>query len=336
MTARDATVLAALSALWGSSYLLMHFGAADFGPLPLAALRASVAALLLAPWALRPAHRAALAAHAGPVALVGLANAALPFVCFAYAATRLPSGLAAVLGAVTPLLGALIGQVLGDERLPRRAWAGLVLGWAGVAGLALARGRAAPAGGGPTVLAMCACLLAALGYAVAAQVARRRLAGVPPAALAGGSQAVAALVLLPLGGLAWPAVAPRPVAWACALALAAACTALAYALFFGLVRRVGATRTLTVGYLIPLWALALGAAVLGESLDAGLAAAALAILGGTALAQSRPAGRAATLRPCASPAVPPLRRAWRRRWQPWWPCRPGRSPSTPAPTSTPT
>lgn len=65
----------------------------------------------------------------------------------------------------------------------------------------------------------------------------------------------------------WPEVNPGAVAWSCALALAIVSTALAYVIFFGILARAGALAASTVTFLVPVFALVWGAALLGEALS---------------------------------------------------------------------
>jgi drug/metabolite transporter (DMT)-like permease len=77
--------------------------------------------------------------HWRPIAAVGLTNAALPFICFAYASKSLSVGLLSIFNASTALFAALIAWIWLAERLGRLRVLGLVIGFAGVFGLAVAK-----------------------------------------------------------------------------------------------------------------------------------------------------------------------------------------------------
>jgi drug/metabolite transporter (DMT)-like permease len=113
---------------------------------------------------------------------------------------------------------------------------------------------------------------------------RRRLRGVPPLAVAAGSQLAATLVTLPPALLLWPATPLPAHAWATAAALAFACTGIAYILYFRLVAHVGGANAIAVTFLIPAFAIAWGWMFLDERVTAALVAGCLVILLGTALA----------------------------------------------------
>ena len=127
-------------------------------------------------------------------------------------------------------------------------------------------------------------LAATLSYGVAASYAKRRLSGVDPLAVAAGSQLAAALLLIVPAVALWPTQPVPPRAWGAALGLGVACTAVAYVLYFRLIAHVGPARAIAVTFLIPPFAIAWGALLLGEALTARMIAGAAIVLAGTSLA----------------------------------------------------
>ena len=109
-------------------------------------------------------------------------------------------------------------------------------------------------------------------------------AGVPPLAVAAGSQLAAAMLLAAPAVAAWPATPPGARAWAAAALLALLCTGLAYILYFRLISRVGPARAISVTFLIPAFAALWGFVVLGEVPTVEMLAGCAVILLGTALA----------------------------------------------------
>lgn len=283
MPLRDLADLLILGAIWGASYPFMRVAAPEFGPVALIFVRVAMAAVLLGVVIARQGLWRSLRGRGAAVAVVGAINTAAPFTLFAFASLSLPAGLNAVLNATVPLFGAVVGLAWLGQRLPRARLAGLALGFGGVIALAapsLARAENA--------LAVGAALSATMCYAVAAHYARETLAGVPPLAAAGGSQVAAALMLAPLAGARWPAASPSATAWTAAVCLGVVCTAAAYALYFRLLSRAGATTAMAVTYLIPVFGVAWGAAFLGERLPASALAGGLLVLAGVAMTTWRP------------------------------------------------
>ena len=285
MRTRDTAELLALAALWGASFLFMRIAAPDFGAVALAFVRVAGACLLLLPLLALRGQMQVLRAHWRPILVVGVANSALPFLCFAFAALAISAGLASIFNATAPIWGALIAWAwLGERPTPARL-AGLLLGLAGVVGLALDKAGLQPGVHGVSAaMAIAACVLGTLGYGFAANYTRRRLQGVPPLALAAGSQFAAALVLALPALWLWPATSPGAGAWAATAVLALACPGAAYLLYFRLIANAGPANAITVTLLIPAFAMAWGWMFLAEAITAAMLSGGAVILLGTALA----------------------------------------------------
>ncbi|MFN3493690.1 MAG: DMT family transporter [Hydrogenophaga sp.] len=279
-----------LAALWGSSFLFMRLGAAEFGALPTAGLRVGLAALCLLPIFFLKEVRASFATRARHILFVGLLNSALPFALFAFAVVHISTGLTSILNATVPLSGALVAWLWLQERPDRSRLVGLLLGFAGVCLLVVGKsgfdtsGRPGEADLWITLLAMGAALLATLCYGLAASFTKRHLQGVHPLATATGSQLGATLGLAAPMVWYWP---PQPVsatAWGAVAAVAVLCTAVAYILFFRIIAEAGPSKALTVTFLVPVFALAYGAVFLNETISVWMVLCGLVILSGTLLA----------------------------------------------------
>lgn len=284
MKPRDLAELLLLGALWGASFLFMRMGAVEFGPIALVFVRVAGAAAMLLPILVLQGQWPALRQHWRPIALVGVVNSALPFLCFAVAAYVLSAGLMGVFNATAPIWTALIAWWwLGDRPAAARAF-GLAVGLAGAIGLAWSRAGFKEGTGVVTpTLGIAACIAATVLYGIAANYSRRRLVGVPPMATAAGSQLSAALVLAGPALWAWPTQPVSAGAWGSAIALALLCTGLAYILYFRLIAHTGATNATTVTFLIPAFAMAWGWIVLAERPGWDMVGGTAAILLGTAL-----------------------------------------------------
>ena len=284
MRARDLIELLLLAALWGASFLFMRLGAAEFGPVALSALRVGGATLVLLPLLAWTGQSAALRNHWRAIAVVGVVNSALPFVLFSIAALAINAGLSSIFNATAPLWGALIAWGWLGDRLTRMRVAGLGLGFAGVLWLAWDKASFRPGEHGVSAMvAIVACLAATLCYGFAANYAKRRLADVPPLAVATGSQLAATLVLLLPAWWLWPAATPSSIAWSSVVGLALLCTALAYLLYFRLIAKLGAARAISVAFLLPLFGVLWGALFLGEAVTPAMGIGCAVILLGTAM-----------------------------------------------------
>lgn len=284
MTRRDGLELLLLGALWGGSYLFMRMAAADFGPAALVFVRVAGAGALLLPLLAWRGQIGALRRHWRPVAVVGVLGTALPFALITTAALALGAGLMSVFNATAPIWAAIIAWAWLGERPGRGQAAGLVIGLAGVVALAWGKADFNPGDSGvSSAVGTIACIAATLFYGLSANVSRRYLKQLPALAAAAGSQLAAAAVMALPALWAWPAVNPRPGSWLAAAALAVACTALAYLLFFRLIARTGATNATSVTLLIPAFAIAWGWLFLGEVPGWGMLAGCAVIVLGTAL-----------------------------------------------------
>jgi drug/metabolite transporter (DMT)-like permease len=286
MKQRDVFDLLLLGALWGASFLFMRMGATDFGAAPLVWVRVAGATALLLPLLLLRGQGAVLMPHWRLVAVMGLMNSALPFLLFTVAAPVLPAGLMAVFNATAPIWGALFAYAWLGEKLGALRWLGLAIGVAGVVGLAwekLGLKAQLPPGSVGPALAIAACVGATVLYGLSANFTRRYLTGVPPLALAAGSQISATVVLALPAWWWWPATPPSARSWGAAAALAVVCTGLAYLLFFRLIARVGATQAISVTFLIPAFAMLWGWLFLHEAPTGAMLLGCAVILLGTAL-----------------------------------------------------
>ena len=281
MRPRDIAELLALAALWGAAFLFMRVAVPAFGPLALAFLRVFGAALVLVPLLAVRGELATVRRHWGTIAVVGFVNSALPFLCFAYAAQTLNAGVSAIFNSATPLFAAIVAWLwLGDRMTPLRVL-GLAIGFAGVLWLGADKAGFGPDG---SASAITACLLATMSYGIAPSLTKHHLSGVPPLAVAAGSQLAAAVFLVAPAVLAWPAVAPSASAWLMMALLAFLGTGLAYVLYFRLIANAGPANAVAVTYLIPIFAVLWGGVFLGERVTVTLIAGCLVIFVGTALA----------------------------------------------------
>jgi drug/metabolite transporter (DMT)-like permease len=275
MTPRQIAMLLGLAALWGASFLFMRVAVPAFGPIVLADTRVALAGGALLAYAAAVGTRPGLRARWRDYLLLGTINAALPFSLLAAAELEIEASLAAVLNAMAPMCGALVGAVWLRQRVTHAAKAGLALG---VAGVALVVGLSPFTIDLPFVLAVLACLAAAFAYGVGANIVRVRFAGEPPLAMAIGQQLAAALVLLPLLPVVPVREAPDAVDVACLLALALGSTGIAYLLYFRLLAELGPTGGMTVIFVVPVFGVLWGALFLDEAIHLATIAGGAVIL----------------------------------------------------------
>jgi drug/metabolite transporter (DMT)-like permease len=275
--ARDWSLLGLLSILWGGSFFFNGVVLRELPPFTVVLLRVTLAALMLLPllWLYRVRFPTGLSGWK-PFIAIGLFNNVLPFSLIVVGQTFIPSGLASILNATTPLFTAVVMTVAGEEKLQARRIAGVIVGLIGVIilhgdGLGLERGQG---------FGILLCLAAALSYGVSALVARRLPSDVPPLGAATFQMLVSAAMMIVVAGAVehpWRLPMPGAATWLAVIGLAALSTALAYIVFFQILRRSGATNVMLVTLLIPVTAILLGYLVLGEKISLREIAGALVI-----------------------------------------------------------
>ena len=262
----------------------MRLTSQEFGSWSTAWLRVSVAWLTLLPFLLWQGQASSLRQHWRRILPMGVVNSGIPFICYAYAVMFISTGMSSILNSTTPLFGALIAWVWLKQRPGRSRGLGLLLGFAGAALLALTLPGGISFKAGGSGWAVLACLVATTCYGLSTHYSQRYLSGVPTMTIAAGSQIGASLALLIPGIWFWPSAWPSDSAWWSLLMIGAVCTGLAYVLYFRLIAKVGASRTMTVTYLIPLFANLIGVVFLDELITTWVIVCAVMILSGTALA----------------------------------------------------
>ncbi|MFD7438493.1 DMT family transporter [Streptomyces sp. NPDC059861] len=280
---------AALSLVWGFSFLLIKVGTDGYAPFQVTLGRllfgTAVLAAAMATKRQRLPRGARTWAHLTVAAF--LLNA-LPFSLFAYAELTIPSTLAGICNATSPLWGMALSMVaLSEDRPTRVRVAGLGLGFLGV--LTVLGAWHGFTGVDPTGTALA--LLASLSYPIGWIYVRRTLAGSGNShlSLTGAQLMLATLQLAVVTPLFTSMPSRLPVVPLLAVAaLGALGTGFAVLIQYGLVAEVGPTTAQMVTYFIPVIATAAGVAILGESLTWSTPVGAVIVLAGAALTQVRP------------------------------------------------
>jgi drug/metabolite transporter (DMT)-like permease len=270
--ARDWSLLAVLSVLWGGSFFFNGVVLKELPPLTVVLLRVALAALILLP-VLRAYQIRFPVGLSGwkPFFAIALLNNVLPFSLIVIGQTYIPSGLASILNATTPLFTVMVMAAAGDEKLHARRVVGVVTGLVGVIILhgqdVHGQDLGFQSGEGVGILL---CLAAAFSYGLSALYARRKLSNSPPLATATFQLLASALMMTIVAAVVerpWQLAMPGVTTWLAMIGLSALSTALAYIVFFQVLRRSGSTNVMLVTLLIPVTAILLGYLVLGESIS---------------------------------------------------------------------
>ncbi len=267
MKTRDLLALTGLAALWGASFLFMRVSTPYLGPFATIWVRVTVAALVLWIGFLAKKKKINLKGAWGKMLIVGAINAAIPFTLISAATLTLPASTASVINATTPLFAAIMAWLVLGEPLKWNHFLAFVFGVGGVVALL---------GWSPlpftreVILAAMMSLGASACYGIGGVYVKKKLMGFGGEVLAFGQQAGAAMVLFPMIFIQPPATWSVPIGvWLAVVALGVFCTALAYLVYFSLIRRIGPTKTLSVTFMVPFFGVMWGAIFLHEALSVG-------------------------------------------------------------------
>lgn len=284
-----ALAFVAMCLIWSSTWLVIKEGLEDLAPLRAAAIRFTLAALIFAVIAPR-LHAREGGERPTPwlTAVMGALNFALSYGVVYWGETVLPSGLASVLWATFPMMVAVLGYfALPEEQLGARQLAGFVVAFGGIA-LLFAEDIAAI--GGDAVRVGAVFLVSPFASALGNVEVKRKGATVSSALLNRNGMALGAallwaatLVLEPDAKMIWSTRALFSIAY-----LAVFGTVIGFGLYFWVLRHSGAKQLSLIAYVVPVAAVALGAAVGGEALTPSLAGGTALVLVGVFFAARKP------------------------------------------------
>jgi drug/metabolite transporter (DMT)-like permease len=300
MSTRHATLLAALAAVWGGSYLLIKYALDGFSAAMIVSLRGLIAYavlfVVLRSQGLASATLRDVRERPKWALILAMTAVAAPFLLITFGEHVVPSGLTAVLISPASLFVALLAPfILPSESIDRRQAAGMLLGLAGVAlvvGVESVHSL-------DEFLGALAMIGAAFFYGLSGFVVKGRYGKLAAVQTSWISVTIAGLITLPIGIATTPGHTPTAGAIASVVALGAVGTAIAFVIYYELINGIGPARAALVSYLAPGVALFYGAIFLDEAITAAAVGGLILILGGVAIASRpkkvrAPAAKAAT------------------------------------------
>ena len=285
MTGFEWMLLVLLSVVWGGSFFFNGIALREFPTLTIVTARVGLAALALL-LLMRmlgqgiQLNRQILKAFFG----MSFLNNVVPFSLIVWGQQHIASGVASILNATTPLFTMLVAHwFTTDEKINPRRLLGVLTGMGGVG---LMMGLDSMESSGFHLLGQSAILLAAFSYGLAGVYGKRfTQLGIPPLATATGQLCASSMILIPLTlwiDQPWTMTIPSIEGMGSLLGIAVLSTALAYVIYFRLLKTAGATNLLLVTLLIPVSAIILGVFLLDESLEpqhlSGMAVISLGLL----------------------------------------------------------
>ena len=285
MTGFEWMLLVLLSVVWGGSFFFNGIALREFPTLSIVTARVGLAALALL-FLMKmlgqgiQLNRQILKAFFG----MSFLNNVVPFSLIVWGQQHIASGVASILNATTPLFTMLVAHwFTTDEKINPRRLLGVLTGMGGVG---LMMGLDSMESSGFHLLGQSAILLAAFSYGLAGVYGKRfAQLEIPPLATATGQLCASSMILIPLTfwiDQPWTMAMPSIEGMGSLLGIALLSTALAYVIYFRLLKTAGATNLLLVTLLIPVSAIILGVFLLDESLEpqhlSGMAVISLGLL----------------------------------------------------------
>jgi drug/metabolite transporter (DMT)-like permease len=278
VSARAWALFAAVSVIWGMPYLFIKIAVDEISPSLVAWSRLTLAALVLLPLAWKLGALRGLGARWRILTAFAAVEMAVPWPLLGFGEIHVSSSFAAILVATVPLFVALLATRFDhSERPTATRFAGMLIGLGGVIALV----GIDIGGERDELLGALAILVVAFLYAVGPMIVKRRLSDVDPLGPVAASVGIAALLVTPFALADLPDSTPSADTFASIAVLGLVCSALAFLLFFRLIAEVGPGRATVITYINPVVALALGVAILDESVTTGVVVGLLLILAGS-------------------------------------------------------
>jgi drug/metabolite transporter (DMT)-like permease len=255
---------------WGIPYFFIRIAVEDFSTYSIVLFRVLIGAAVLVPLALKQGALLLALKHWPWVLGFALLEMAGPWWLITESGRHLSSGLIGLLIATVPFFAVLLASFLGDKsvRHPKTIM-GLLMGFAGVValvGIDSFTGLIDP-------LWVGAVILASVGYAIAPAMVAQKIGFVPTAGVISLSMVIVGVIYAVPAAFSLPAeiaAGPAVESWIAVLILGVVCSAVAFILFFALIKEIGAARATLITYLNTLVALVLGVVFLDEPITTGL------------------------------------------------------------------
>ena len=306
MKLRDVLQLILLSAIWGASFLLISISVRSFPPAWVALLRLLFGASFL--WIVLLTKRRKLPPLRliVPLLLVAFFNNAVPFLLFPLGERVVPSSIAAILNATTPIWTLLLGMGFMGKKAEGSAIPGVILGFIGVCLVVFSHtATTASSSRHDYLLGAGFIALASAAYAVATVLAKAKLVGLDPIGLATTQLTLALLMIVPVAAFGPHPGRVQPGSLAAAITLGVFGSGVAYLMYYTLLDRVSSTRVVSVTYLGPIWGLFWGK-LAHESINAGACIGVAIVIAGLVLL-SRTSSPGPRLNQAVEPLADPLK-----------------------------
>ena len=260
MELKNWILLILLGAVWGSAFMFIKISADDFGPILLVNLRLLLAGALFLPFLLQKKYLAYFKSHFSGILILGIFSNAFPFTMFSYASLGATSNMLGILNGTTAFMTMVVAYFWLKESITPKQIFGIILGFLGI--LVLVN----PANGSATIGASGFALVGALSYSFSGVYIQKYQLNANKFVLIGWAMLFGGLLLTPLSFFNLPDQMPDNNAIAALLWLGIVSTGIAYLGYIRLIEQIGAVRTSTVTYLLPVFSIIWGSIFLQEKI----------------------------------------------------------------------
>ena len=260
MELKNWILLILLGAVWGSAFMFIKISADDFGPILLVNLRLLLAGALFLPFLLQKKYLAYFKSHFSGILILGIFSNAFPFTMFSYASLGATSNMLGILNGTTAFMTMVVAYFWLKESITPKQIFGIILGFLGI--LVLVN----PANGSATLGASGFALVGALSYSFSGVYIQKYQLNANKFVLIGWAMIFGGLFLIPLSFFNLPDQMPDNNAIAALLWLGIVSTGIAYLGYIRLIEQIGAVRTSTVTYLLPVFSIIWGSIFLQEKI----------------------------------------------------------------------
>ena len=260
MELKNWILLILLGAVWGSAFMFIKISADDFGPILLVNLRLLLAGALFLPFLLQKKYLAYFKSHFPGILILAIFSNAFPFTMFSYASLGATSNMLGILNGTTAFMTMVVAYFWLKESITPKQIFGIILGFLGI--LVLVN----PANGSATLGASGFALVGALSYSFSGVYIQKYQLKANKFVLIGWAMLFGGLLLTPLSFFNLPDQMPDNNAIAALLWLGIVSTGIAYLGYIRLIEQIGAVRTSTVTYLLPVFSIIWGSIFLQEKI----------------------------------------------------------------------
>ena len=265
-------LLTVLGALWGSAFMFIKVATPEFGPIALVNTRLIIASFIFLPILLQKKYIHLLKPIWKQVLVLAILNNAIPFTLFSFASFGADSNILAILNATTAFNTMIIAYIWIGENVSVKQLFGLLLGFIGIFILVN------PQNSETTLISSMSALLASFFYSYSTVYIQRQSVNSNKMVLIGWSIIFSAVIMLPVTIFYLPETIPSISAIGSAVWLGAISTGIGFLGYVRLIDKIGAVKTSTVAYFLPVFGIIWGAVFLDEIISSTIIIGCLIVL----------------------------------------------------------